>query len=101
MVLHDMQSSGGWRWKQGKLEAGRLSLSLAELFSRPVPMIYLRFHGTTGKYAGEYGQQLLEPWSLLARYALERKVPVHAYFNNTLAGAAVLDALRFAEMLTE
>ena len=31
--------------------------------------------------------------------ALERKVPVQAYFNNTQAGAAVRDAFRLAEML--
>ncbi len=101
MVLHDMKGSGGWQWTQGKLEAGELSLSVAELFFRPVPLIYLRFHGTTGKYAGEYGRQLLEPWAMLARSALERKIPVHAYFNNIQAGAAVRDALRLAEMLGE
>src|SRR5271157_4618831 len=101
MVFHDMKGSGGWQWKQGKLEAGKLSLSVAELFSRPLPLIYLRFHGTTGKYAGEYGQQLLEPWAMLARSALERKIPVHAYFNNTQAGAADRNALRLAEMLSE
>jgi uncharacterized protein YecE (DUF72 family) len=99
MVLHDMRVSGGWQWKQGRLEAGELSLSHAELFSRSLPLIYLRFHGTTGKYAGEYGRRLLEPWAALARSALERKIPVHAYFNNTQAGAAVRDAVRLAEML--
>ncbi len=101
MVFHDMAGSGGWQWTQGKLETGGLSLSLAELFSRPLPLLYLRFHGTTGKYAGEYGQQLLEPWAILARSALERKIPVHAYFNNTQAGAAVRDALRLCETLSE
>lgn len=100
LVLHDMKGSGGWQWKQGKLAAGSLALSVAEFFSPPVPMVYLRFHGATGKYAGEYGQQLLEPWALLARSALERKIPVHAYFNNTQSGAAVQDALRLAEMLS-
>jgi len=99
MVFHDMQRSGGWKWNQGQFEADKLSLSFAELFSRPVPLIYLRFHGTTGRYAGDYGRQLLEPWALLARSALERQTPVHAYFNNTQAGAAVRDALLFAEML--
>jgi uncharacterized protein YecE (DUF72 family) len=100
LVLHDMTASGGWQWMHRRLEAGEISLSLTELFSRPLPLIYLRFHGTTGKYAGEYGRQLLEPWATLARGALERKIPVNAYFNNTQAGAAVRDALRLAEMVT-
>ncbi len=101
MVLHDMQAAGGWLWKEGKLEAGRLSLTVADLIAPPVPLIYLRFHGTQGKYAGEYGQRALEPWATLAHEALEKKIRVHAYFNNTRAGAAVQDALRFAEMLKQ
>lgn len=101
IVLHDMTVSGGWHWRHGRLEAGKLSLNPAELSSRPLPLIYLRFHGTKGKYAGEYGQQLLEPWATLARSALERKIAVHAYFNNTQAGAAVRDAMRLAQMLRE
>jgi len=32
---------------------------------------------------------------------VEGKIPVHAYFNNTQAGAAVRDALRLGEMLSE
>ena len=32
---------------------------------------------------------------------LERKIPVHAYFNNTQAGAAVRYGLRLGEMLSE
>ena len=64
-----------------------------------IPLVYLRLHGTTGKYAGEYGQKRLEPWAMLASSALERNIPVHTYFNNTQAGAAVKDALRFGAML--
>ena len=68
--------------------------------SRSSPrLLYLRFHGTTGKYAGEYGPDGLRPWSLLARSALARGLPVHAYFNNTMGGDAVRDAVRFEEML--
>ena len=34
----------------------------------------------------------LEPWAALAETAIEHGRPVHAYFNNTMAGAAVQDA---------
>ncbi len=99
MVLHDMAGDGGWQWNEGRLKAGKLALSVSELCSRPLPLLYLRFHGTTGKYAGEYDRHGLEPWAALANTALDRQIPVHAYFNNTQTGDAVRDALRLAEML--
>ncbi len=98
MVLHDMRNAGDWQCNEATLKAGKLSLSVPTLVT--LPLLYLRFHGTTGKYAGEYGQQCLEPWAALARSARERQIPLHAYFNNTQAGAAVRDALRLAEMLS-
>ncbi len=99
MVLHDMRNAGDWQWNEGTLKAGKLSLSVPALVTLRLPLLYLRFHGTTGKYGGEYSQQGLGPWAALARCARERQIPLHAYFNNTQAGAAVHDALRFAEML--
>jgi uncharacterized protein YecE (DUF72 family) len=99
MVLHDMSGFGGWHWKQARLEAGELSLSAAELLSRRLPLFYLRFHGTTAKYAGEYDRQFLSPWAELARLAIGKGLQVHAYFNNTQSGAAVRDALRFQELI--
>lgn len=99
MVLHDMARSGGWQWQEERLVAGSLSLSGEELLSKPLPILYLRFHGTTGKYAGEYGAAGLAPWTALARSAMERAIPVHAYFNNTTAGAAIADALELSKQL--
>ncbi len=99
LVFHDMEDAGGWHWRDGRLTAGELSLGVAELCALPSPLLYLRFHGTTGKYAGEYGQERLEPWAHLARSGAARQIPVHAYFNNTQAGAAVRDALKLGEML--
>ena len=54
MVLHDMRGAGGWQWNEGRLEAGKLSLTVSEFSRGPCRSLYLRFHGTTGKYAGEY-----------------------------------------------
>jgi uncharacterized protein YecE (DUF72 family) len=100
MVIHDMVRSGGWRWQEGKLTGGGFSMSAEELLSKPVPLLYLRFHGTTGKYAGRYGEKGLAPWSELARAALARAIPVHAYFNNTSAGEAVADAMELGNQLS-
>lgn len=99
MVIHDMARSGEWQWHENRLVAGNLSLTAEELLARPMPLLYLRFHGTTGKYAGRYGAAGLAPWASLARAAMARGIPVHAYFNNTQACAAVADALELGKLL--
>jgi uncharacterized protein YecE (DUF72 family) len=99
VVIHDMEQSGGWRIHGGKLGTGALSLTAEQLIDRFLPFLYLRFHGATGLYAGEYGAARLEPWAALAESAIEHGRPVHAYFNNTMAGAAVEDAARFGAII--
>jgi uncharacterized protein YecE (DUF72 family) len=52
--------------------------------SAPVvgPIAYVRFHGTSGHYAGSYSTRALTPWARrLAEWAWEGR-PVYAYFNN-------------------
>jgi uncharacterized protein YecE (DUF72 family) len=99
-VIHDMRGAGGWHVEDGKLRAGSSAMTPDEFLEKLAAFLYLRFHGTTGKYAGEYGLERLEPWARLARSALDRGLTVHAYFNNTMAGDAVRDAARFEEMIT-
>jgi uncharacterized protein YecE (DUF72 family) len=99
MVLHDMPGAGGWSIQSERIEAGRLSFSFDAFLARPLPLLYMRFHGTSGKYAGSYGRARLESWAALAARMLEHGIDVHAYFNNTMAGAAVEDALTMSEML--
>lgn len=99
VVIHDMEQSGGWRIHNGKVETGTLWFSAKQLIDRFLPLLYLRFHGATGLYAGEYGAARLEPWAALAETAIEHGRSVHAYFNNTMAGAAVQDATRFTSMI--
>lgn len=101
MVVHDMAGSGGWKWEEGTLVAGGLSLHREGFLSMPLPLLYLRFHGTAGKYAGAYGAAGLAPWSELAHTAAVRGIPLHVYFNNTQAGAAVADALEFGKLLAQ
>jgi uncharacterized protein YecE (DUF72 family) len=66
----------------------------SELFDSPGRLAYIRFHGTTRKYGGDYSRAVLAEWAgRIRRIAGSR--PVYAYFNNDIDGAAV----RNAEML--
>jgi uncharacterized protein YecE (DUF72 family) len=99
VVIHDMERAGGWLLKARRLTAGGLALSTDRFLAREQPLLYLRFHGPSGRYAGSYGAAKLRPWATFARSALERGLPVHAYFNNDVAGAALHDAACLDEML--
>ncbi len=61
---------------------------------------YLRFHGTTGRYAGRYGAAALGPFAedLLA---WRRRGDAYVYFNNDVGGHAVRDALDLLALLGE
>jgi uncharacterized protein YecE (DUF72 family) len=99
MVVHDMPGAGGWTLRDGQLQADGWTLSPGEFLEHSRRLLYLRFHGTTGKYAGEYGERWLRSWAGLGRAALDRGIPVHAYFNNTQAGGAPRDALTMRRLL--
>lgn len=52
---------------------------------------YIRFHGTTGKYAGNYPDHVLQGW--VQRIASWRELSeVYLYFNNDVGGYAVRNA---------
>jgi uncharacterized protein YecE (DUF72 family) len=59
---------------------------------------YVRFHGTTGRYAGRYGAAALRPFAASALRSAARGVDVYVYFNNDLGGHAVEDALDLLEL---
>lgn len=60
---------------------------------------YLRLHGPSGRYAGEYGGKGLRRWAdALCRWAGEG-VDAYVYFNNDSEGNAVRDAVTLAGML--
>jgi uncharacterized protein YecE (DUF72 family) len=56
------------------------------------PIVYVRFHGTSGQYRGSYGPAALERWA--ARLAAEHHAgrDVYAYFNNDPGAVAVANA---------
>jgi uncharacterized protein YecE (DUF72 family) len=63
------------------------------------PCVYVRFHGTSGRYHGSYGDAALRKWA--ARLADEWRAgrDVYAYFNNDHEGHAVADARWLASSL--
>ena len=63
----------------------------SELADSPGRFVYVRFHGTTKKYGGDYSQAVLSAWARRFRQ-IARTRPVYAYFNNDLDGAAVRNA---------
>jgi uncharacterized protein YecE (DUF72 family) len=57
------------------------------------PLVYVRFHGTSGHYHGSYDGRTLERWAeRLAGYALGGRA-VYAYFNNDPNAVAAENAL--------
>ncbi|HVZ20847.1 MAG TPA: DUF72 domain-containing protein [Vicinamibacterales bacterium] len=56
------------------------------------PVVYVRFHGTTGHYAGSYPDRRLEQWASILAERWRDGRQVYAYFNNDIDGAAVRNA---------
>jgi uncharacterized protein YecE (DUF72 family) len=62
---------------------------------------YVRFHGTTGRYTGNYSDEQLEDWATRIRQLASSNNPkiVYIYFNNDIAGHAVNNARALAQLL--
>jgi uncharacterized protein YecE (DUF72 family) len=56
------------------------------------PFVYVRFHGTSGKYAGRYSDTELGEWAAWLAGELRRGRDCYAYFNNDREGHAVTNA---------
>jgi uncharacterized protein YecE (DUF72 family) len=64
-------------------------------------VLYLRRHGTAGKYCGSYSDEaLLADARLLCAWS-GRNADAFAFFNNTADGAAIRDARRLQELVDE
>jgi uncharacterized protein YecE (DUF72 family) len=77
-----------------------------DLVPRPPPRVtgafrYVRFHGTTGKYAGRYGAAALAPFARDYLGSAAHGEDVFVYFNNDLGGHAVRDALELLALVGE
>lgn len=63
------------------------------------PLVYLRFHGASGRYAGKYTTEQLESWAAFAHEHMAQGRHVVAYFNNDYKGYAVENAREFRGLL--
>jgi uncharacterized protein YecE (DUF72 family) len=80
LCLHDMKGSA-----TGRLRAG--------------PIVYVRFHGPTGRYHGGYPRERLAAWAEWLRSERSAGTDVYAYFNNDVGGHAPRDARTLREMM--
>jgi uncharacterized protein YecE (DUF72 family) len=62
---------------------------------------YLRFHGTTGRYAGRYGEGALRPVAEDLLRSSRAGRDAFVYFNNDIGGHAVRDALALLALVGE
>jgi uncharacterized protein YecE (DUF72 family) len=63
------------------------------------PFVYVRFHGTSGHYAGSYGAKALNRWADELKKELAAGRDVIAYFNNDPDATATRNALALRRRL--
>jgi uncharacterized protein YecE (DUF72 family) len=54
--------------------------------------IYVRFHGTTGKYAGGYSKSTLQSWTKWLKDQSKNARGIYVYFNNDVHAHAIKNA---------
>lgn len=62
---------------------------------------YIRFHGTTGRYQGEYTRQMLSKWADLICSWREQLREIYIYFNNDVGGHAIRNAVQLRSYLED
>jgi len=60
-------------------------------------IIYIRFHGPTGRYAGNYCKSALQNWAEWITDNIKGKKAVYVYFNNDFNAYAVYNAKTLKE----
>ncbi|MBA7615124.1 hypothetical protein ES703_22401 [subsurface metagenome] len=60
-------------------------------------IIYIRFHGTTGRYSGSYSKAALASWTRWIKEQSKEARSIYAYFNNDAHAHAVRNAKTLRE----
>ena len=55
-------------------------------------IIYIRFHGPTGKYQGNYSKAALQSWAKWLKEHIKEAQSIYAYFNNDIHAYAINNA---------
>ena len=85
------------------LKKFKAAFCIHDLVSIPAPrvitsdVIYVRFHGPTGKNEGEYCKSALQNWAKWIKDNLKGKKAVYAYFNNDYNAYAINNAKTLRE----
>ncbi|OHB62695.1 MAG: hypothetical protein A2Y76_04140 [Planctomycetes bacterium RBG_13_60_9] len=62
-------------------------------------MVYVRFHGTSAHYAGNYPDSLLHDWANWMKSQMSTARVIYAYFNNDISGHAVNNARTLKQIM--
>ena len=87
------------------LRKAGVALCLHDARAQPVTapvtagFVYVRRHGTSGRYHGSYSEAMLRADAHRVRGWLAQGLDVYVYFNNDGGGAAVKNARRLGELL--
>jgi len=65
------------------------------------PIVYVRFHGTSGHYAGSYPDERLVRWASVLAEQWRDGRPVYAYFNNDPDAVATQNALTLRRLVLD
>ncbi|MBN2182123.1 MAG: DUF72 domain-containing protein [Sedimentisphaerales bacterium] len=60
--------------------------------------IYIRFHGTSGRYSGSYPKSALRDWAEWIKDKSKKIKGIYVYFNNDAHGHAIKNAKQLKEM---
>jgi uncharacterized protein YecE (DUF72 family) len=63
-------------------------------------IIYVRFHGTTGRYSGSYSKSQLQDWVKWLKEKAKSTRSIYIYFNNDAHGYAIKNAIQLKEMIS-
>ncbi len=63
-------------------------------------IIYIRFHGPTGRYQGNYSKSALQDWAKWIKDNLKGKKAVFAYFNNDIHAYAIYNGKTLKEQFS-
>lgn len=61
--------------------------------------IYIRFHGTTGRYSGSYPKSQLQDWAEWIKEKSKSAHNIYVYFNNDAHGHAIKNAKQLKRMV--
>ncbi|UCF97485.1 MAG: DUF72 domain-containing protein [Spirochaetaceae bacterium] len=87
------------------LQRFEVAFCIHDLSGRETPplanssLVYIRFHGSGGRYAGSYSDAELEQWATRIRSWNAEGRHVLAYFNNDIEGHAIANARTLATKL--